>query len=133
MNKEALQRVYGITFPDNKQLKEYKRRVEEAKKRDHRNVGTAQELFFFHQWSPGSCFFLPCGTRIYNALMDMVKEKYWEYGYDEVSSPNIYNFELWKKSGHADHYKENMFAFGIEKQEFGLKPMNCPGESRKSL
>lgn len=127
MNKEPLQRVYGITFPDNKLLKEYKLRIEEAKKRDHRNLGTTQELFFFHQWSPGSCFFLPNGTRIYNALMDMVKEKYWKYGYDEVMSPNIFNFELWKTSGHAAHYKENMFSFEVEKQEFGLKPMNCPG------
>lgn len=127
VTKEPLQRVYGITYPDSKQLKEYKKRIEEAKKRDHRTVGTAQELFFFNQLSPGSCFFLPCGTRTYNALIDLMKEKYWKYGYEEVITPNIFNFDLWKTSGHAAHYKENMFGFDVEKQEFGLKPMNCPG------
>lgn len=61
-------------------------------------------------------------------LLQYIREKYWEYEYEEVVTPNIYNFELWKTSGHADHYKQNMFHFDIEKQEFGLKPMNCPGE-----
>lgn len=106
--REGLQRVYAITFPDPKQLKEYKHRIEEAKKRDHRLLGTQQELFFFHQLSPGSCFFLPLGARIYNNLVAFMREKYWEYEYEEVISPNIYNFDLWRTSGHADHYKENM-------------------------
>jgi len=127
VNREPLQRVYGITFPDDKELKSYQHRMEEAKKRDHRNIGTQQELFFFNPVSPGSCFFLPNGARIYNSLMDFIREKYWEYGYDEVVSPNIYNFSLWDTSGHAAHYKDNMFSFSVEKQEFGLKPMNCPG------
>jgi threonyl-tRNA synthetase len=127
VNREPLQRVYGITFPDEKELKEYQHRMEEAKKRDHRVLGTQQELFFFHQLSPGSCFFLPHGCRIYNALVDFIREKYWQYGYDEVVSPNIYNFGLWEMSGHAAHYRENMFSFQVEKQDFGLKPMNCPG------
>ncbi|WIA11803.1 hypothetical protein OEZ86_002795 [Tetradesmus obliquus] len=127
VTKEPLQRVYGITFPDSKQLKEYQHRIEEAKKRDHRNVGVQQELFFFHPLSPGSCFFLPHGGRIYNTLVELMREKYWEYEYEEVVSPNIYNFDLWKTSGHADHYRENMFAFDVEKAEYGLKPMNCPG------
>ena len=61
-------------------------------------------------------------------LAQYIREKYWEYEYEEVVTPNIYNFELWKTSGHADHYKQNMFHFDIEKQEFGLKPMNCPGK-----
>ncbi|KAL6760107.1 hypothetical protein V8C86DRAFT_2561020 [Haematococcus lacustris] len=125
--REHLQRVYAITFPDAKQLKEYQHRMEEAKKRDHRNVGVQQQLFFFHQLSPGSCFFLPHGARIYNALVAYIREKYWEYEYDEVVSPNMYNFDLWVTSGHADHYKDNMFHFEVEKQLFGLKPMNCPG------
>jgi len=125
--KEGLMRVYGITFPDVKLMKEYQHRIEEAKKRDHRVVGLQQELFFFHHLSPGSAFFLPNGARIYNTLMQYLREKYWEFEYDEVISPNIYNFELWKTSGHADHYKENMFSFDIDQQEFGLKPMNCPG------
>lgn len=127
ITKEPLQRVYAITFPEPKLLKEYQHRMEEAKKRDHRNVGPHQELFFFHPLSPGSCFFLPHGARIYNALVSYIKEKYWEYEYDEVITPNIYNFDLWKTSGHADHYRENMFGFDVEKAEYGLKPMNCPG------
>lgn len=127
VTKEPLQRVYGITFPDKAQLKEYQRRIEEAKKRDHRNVGVQQDLFFFHHLSPGSAFFLPHGGRIYNTLIDLMREKYWEYEYEEVVSPNIYNFDLWKTSGHADHYRDNMFSFDVEKQEYGLKPMNCPG------
>ncbi|PRW60977.1 threonyl-tRNA synthetase [Chlorella sorokiniana] len=127
VNREPLQRVYAITFPDDKELKEYQHRMEEARKRDHRNVGTQQELFFFHPLSPGSCFFLPHGARIYNAMVEFMREKYWEYDYEEVVTPNIFNFDLWKTSGHAEHYRENMFAFSVEKAEFGLKPMNCPG------
>lgn len=127
VNREPLQRVYGITFPDDKELKEYQHRMEEAKKRDHRNLGVQQELFFFHPMSPGSCFFLPHGARIYNTLVEFIREKYWAYSYDEVVSPNIYNFALWETSGHAAHYRENMFSFSVEKQDYGLKPMNCPG------
>ncbi|KAG2502057.1 hypothetical protein HYH03_000551 [Edaphochlamys debaryana] len=127
VKREGLQRVYAITFPEPKLLKEYQHRIEEAKKRDHRTVGVQQELFFFHPLSPGSCFFLPLGARIYNTLVTFIREKYWQYEYEEVITPNLYNFDLWKTSGHADHYRENMFAFEIEKAEFGLKPMNCPG------
>ncbi|KAF8751960.1 hypothetical protein HU200_012020 [Digitaria exilis] len=126
-DRESLQRVYGISFPDSKRLKEYKHLLEEAKKRDHRILGQAQELFFFHPLSPGSCFFLPHGARIYNKLMDFLRQQYRDRGYQEVLSPNIYNMQLWETSGHAANYKENMFLFEIEKQEFGLKPMNCPG------
>ena len=120
-------RVYAVTFPNDKLMKEYKLRIEEAKKRDHRVLGQTQELFMFNALSPGSCFFLPMGAKIYNNLINFIKEKYWEYEYEEVVTPNIYNFELWKTSGHAAHYKENMFSFNVEKEEFGLKPMNCPG------
>ncbi|CAG9465379.1 unnamed protein product [Pedinophyceae sp. YPF-701] len=127
VKKDGLQRVYGITFPDNKQMKEYKHRIEEAKKRDHRVLGQKYELFFFNPLSPGSCFFTPEGTRVYNALIEYLREKYWDYSYQEVITPNIYNFDLWKTSGHADHYKDNMFSFHVEEQEYGLKPMNCPG------
>lgn len=127
VNREPLQRVYGITFPDEKELKLYNHRMEEARKRDHRNVGTHQELFFFHHLSPGSCFFLPHGTRIYNTLVDFIREKYWEYEYEEVVTPNIFNFALWETSGHSAHYRDNMFSFQVERSDFGLKPMNCPG------
>ena len=127
VTKDPLVRVYAVTFPTDKLMKEYHTRIEEAKKRDHRTIGLNQELFFFHGLSPGSCFFQKHGARIYNNLMAFIREKYWEYEYDEVITPNIYNFDLWKTSGHAAHYKENMFSFNVEQQEFGLKPMNCPG------
>lgn len=126
-DRESLQRVYGISYPDKKRLEEYKKFQEEAKKYDHRLLGTKQELFFCHPLSPGSWFFLPLGTRVYNRLMEFIRNLYRERGYQEVISPNMYNMQLWETSGHAANYKENMFVFEIEKQEFGLKPMNCPG------
>ncbi|CAK9326863.1 unnamed protein product [Citrullus colocynthis] len=126
-DRESLQRVYGISYPDQKRLKEYIHLLEEAKKYDHRLLGTKQELFFCHPLSPGSWFFLPHGARIYNKLMDFMRAQYRDRGYEEVLSPNMYNMQLWETSGHAANYKENMFVFEIEKQEFGLKPMNCPG------
>ncbi|KAG6601661.1 Threonine--tRNA ligase, mitochondrial 1, partial [Cucurbita argyrosperma subsp. sororia] len=126
-DRESLQRVYGISYPDQKRLKEYIHLLEEAKKYDHRLLGTKQELFFCHPLSPGSWFFLPHGARIYNKLMDFMRGQYKDRGYEEVLSPNMYNMQLWETSGHAANYKENMFVFEVEKQEFGLKPMNCPG------
>ncbi|KAK1303851.1 hypothetical protein QJS10_CPB11g00158 [Acorus calamus] len=126
-DRESLQRVYGISYPDAKSLKEYLARIEEAKKYDHRILGQNQDLFFFNPLSPGSCFFLPHGTRIFNKLMDFIRSEYRKRGYQEVVTPNMYNMDLWEKSGHAEKYKENMFVFEVEKQEFGLKPMNCPG------
>ncbi|XP_076889783.1 threonine--tRNA ligase, mitochondrial 1-like [Bidens hawaiensis] len=126
-DRESLQRVYGISYPDQKRLKEYIALLEEAKKYDHRELGKKQELFFFHPLSPGSCFFLPHGTRITEKLMTFIRTEYRKRGYLEVTTPNMYNMQLWETSGHAANYKENMFVFDIEKQEFGLKPMNCPG------
>jgi len=81
----------------------------------------------FHELSPGSAFWLPHGARIYNKLIDFIKSHYWDRGYDEIITPNIYNLDLWHTSGHAKHYKENMFCFDVEGQEFAMKPMNCPG------
>jgi len=124
---ETLQRIYGIAFPDTKQLKEWKHFQEEAAKRDHRKIGREQELFFFHDLTPGSCFFLPKGAHIYNKLVDFIKEEYWKRGFSEVVSPNIYNSKLWMQSGHWQHYSENMFSFKCENETFALKPMNCPG------
>merc|ERR1712051_723776 len=124
---ESLQRIYGISFPDNKQMKEWKHFQEEAAKRDHRKIGVQQDLFFFHELSPGSCFFQPKGAHIYNKLQSFIKEEYWKRGFSEVISPNIYNAKLWQTSGHWDHYADCMFIFDIEKEPFGLKPMNCPG------
>ena len=124
---DQLQRVYGISFPDKKEFAEWKHFQEQAAKRDHRKIGLEQELFYFDELSPGSCFFLPHGTRLYNKLIETIRGEYWKRNYLEVVTPNMYNLKLWETSGHATKYKENMFCFPIEGQEFGLKPMNCPG------
>uniref|UniRef100_A0A803VT14 threonine--tRNA ligase n=1 Tax=Ficedula albicollis TaxID=59894 RepID=A0A803VT14_FICAL len=124
---ETLQRIYGISFPDNKMMKEWEKVQEEAKNRDHRKIGKEQELFFFHDLSPGSCFFLPRGAFLYNTLTDFIRGEYRRRNFTEVVSPNIYNSKLWEASGHWQHYSENMFSFEIEKETFALKPMNCPG------
>jgi len=124
---DVLQRVYAISFPDKKQLKEWEKFQEEAAKRDHRLIGKSQELFFFHQMSPGSAFFLPHGTRIYNKLLDLIRLEYRKRGFTEVQTPNIYNSKLWEQSGHWEKYKENMFLIKCDDQDYGLKPMNCPG------
>ncbi|XP_069505830.1 threonine--tRNA ligase, mitochondrial isoform X2 [Ambystoma mexicanum] len=125
-NQETLQRVYGISFPDGKQLNEWDRLQEEASKRDHRKIGKDQELFFFHASSPGSCFFLPRGAHIYGILMEFIKNEYRERGFQEVITPNIFNSKLWETSGHWEHYSENMFSFRVAEETFALKPMNCP-------
>ena len=124
---DSLQRIYGVSFPDKKSLEEHKHMLEEAAKRDHRKIGQEQELFFFHQMSPGSAFFLPHGMIIYNALQAYIREEYWKRDYQEVNSPNMYNSALWKQSGHWQHYKDDMFTFDVEKDQWALKPMNCPG------
>lgn len=126
-NAESLQRVYGISFTDTKQLKEWEKFQEEAAKRDHRKIGREQELFFFHEMSPGSCFFQPRGAHIYNTLVEFIRSEYRKRGFQEVVTPNMYNCKLWQTSGHWQHYADNMFSFDIEKETFALKPMNCPG------
>lgn len=124
---ETLQRIYGVSFPDANMLKQWERFQEEAKNRDHRKIGKDQELFFFHDLSPGSCFFLPRGAYIYNTLTEFIREEYSRRGFQEVASPNIYNSKLWETSGHWQHYSENIFSFPVEQDVFALKPMNCPG------
>lgn len=106
---ESLQRIYGISFPDDKQLKEWKEFQEEAAKRDHRKLGQSQDLFFFHELSPGSCFFLPRGAHIYNTLVEFIRGEYRKRGYQEVISPNIYNKKLWLTSGHWSHYSVSSY------------------------
>jgi threonyl-tRNA synthetase len=113
--------------PTRSSLRNTKKLLEEAAKRDHRKIGKEQELFFFHELSPGSCFFLPHGTRIYNTLVGYLRQEYWKRGYEEVITPNMYNAKLWETSGHWQNYQENMFTFEVEKDKYGLKPMNCPG------
>ncbi|KAJ2471050.1 threonyl-tRNA synthetase [Coemansia sp. RSA 2322] len=124
---DQVQRVYGVSFPDKKKMTEYKKFLEEAAKRDHRKIGLQQELFFFHELSPGSAFFLPHGTRIYNTLMNFIRAKYWERGFEEVITPNMFNVKLWEQSGHLQNYEDNMFGLSVDKEKFALKPMNCPG------
>lgn len=123
---ESLQRIYGISFPNNKQLQEYIKIQEEAAKYDHRRIGVEQNLFFFDELSPGSCFFTGKGTHIYNTLVKFLKEQYRERGIEEVKTPNIFKSNLYKISGHLDHYADNMYSIDIEKEKFCLKPMNCP-------
>ncbi|KAI0088225.1 threonyl-tRNA synthetase [Irpex rosettiformis] len=126
-NNDSLQRIYGISFPDKKQMVEYKHFLEEAAKRDHRKIGKEQELFFFNDVSPGSAFWLPHGTRIYNTLLELMRSEYFKRGYQEVISPNIYHSKLWETSGHWKNYKDDMFSLDVEKEKWALKPMNCPG------
>ncbi|GET92645.1 threonyl-tRNA synthetase, putative [Leishmania tarentolae] len=124
---EVLQRVYGISFPKNPMLAEWKKIQEEAAKRDHRVIGRQQNLFNFHEVSPGSAFWLPHGARIYNTLVEFLRKKYRRSGFQEVISPNMYSSKLWMVSGHWEKYADNMFCTKCEKEDFGLKPMNCPG------
>ena len=125
---DSLQRLYGVAFPDKKAMKKWEADMELRKKNDHRKVGTAQELFFFHELSPGSCFFMPHGARIYNKLVEYIKTEYWIRGYQEVVTPNIFSTDLWKISGHYEHYRDDMFLFNTaDKEEYAMKPMNCPG------
>ncbi|GAA5869660.1 hypothetical protein JCM16303_000539 [Sporobolomyces ruberrimus] len=126
---ESLQRIYGISFPDNNQMKEYKKFLEEAAKRDHRRIGKDQELFFFHDLSPGSAFWLPHGTRIYNTLVEFMRSEYRKRNYQEVITPNMFNSKLWETSGHWQNYAEDMFKLDVEKETFALKPMNCPSHA----
>ncbi|XP_077301477.1 uncharacterized protein LOC143922083 [Arctopsyche grandis] len=123
--KASLQRIYGISFPSKDLLKEYVARIEKAKEMDHRKIGKEMDLFFFHKYSPGSCFWLPEGAHIYNKLVEFLRVEYRKRGFSEVITPNIFSIDLWKESGHYQNYKDNIYM--IEKEDFALKPMNCPG------
>ncbi|HEX5133995.1 MAG TPA: threonine--tRNA ligase, partial [Thermoanaerobaculia bacterium] len=122
-----LQRIYGASFLTQKELDEYLKRLEDAKARDHRKLGRELELFTFHPLAPASPFFLPKGAVLYNGLLAYLREEYRRRGYDEVITPQIYDAELFKISGHYDNYRDNMYFTEIEEREFGVKPMNCPG------
>lgn len=151
---DSLQRIHAVAFPTKQGLKDWEHMLEEAKKRNHQLIGKQQKLFFFSQLSPGSPFLLPHGTRIFNALQAMLRDEYWNRGYQEVQSPNMYNVDLWKTSGHWQHYQDDMFRVKVDddvaepmplsdqkpdgtpvapakedkdKGVFALKPMNCPG------
>ncbi|XP_044800349.1 threonine--tRNA ligase, mitochondrial isoform X8 [Bubalus bubalis] len=151
---ETLQRVSGISFPTAEELRAWEEWREEAELRDHRRIGKEQELFFFHELSPGSCFFLPRGTRVYNALVAFIRSlwspmsaslqaEYTRRGFSEVKTPTLFSAKLWELSGHWEHYREDMFALqppGLDRPSssqsdhsassptdtLALKPMNCP-------
>lgn len=122
-----LQRIYGACFLSQKQLDEHLARLEAARARDHRKLGKELGLFVFHPWAPASPFFLPKGAMVYNLLVQFMRELYVKYGYQEVVSPQVFDADLFKKSGHYSNYKENMYFTEIDEREFGVKPMNCPG------
>lgn len=122
-----LQRVYGTVFPKPAQLEEYLQRIEEAKKRDHRKLGRELELFTIEEEGPGFPFYLPNGMVIRNELEQFWREQHRRAGYQEIRTPIILNRELWERSGHWDHYKENMYFTKIDDYDYAIKPMNCPG------
>jgi len=124
---QPMQRVYGTAFLSEKELQEYLRRIEEAKKRDHRKIGREQRLFMFHHWAPGATFWLPKGTVLYNILGNYMRGLLIPNGYTEVKAPIVFNKDLWVTSGHWQHYRENMFLVESEGEQMGLKAMNCPG------
>ncbi len=124
---KMLCRVYGTAFPKAAMLEEHLQMLEEAKKRDHRKIGKELELFTIMEEGPGFPFFLPKGMILKNTLVDYWREIHREAGYDEIQSPMMLNRALWERSGHWDHYKENMYTTVIDDTDFAIKPMNCPG------
>ena len=126
-NRQTLQRIYGVAFPKKEELDEYLAKIEEAKKRDHRKLGKELGLFMLTEEGPGFPFFLPKGMVLKNTLIDYWREVHKRYGYVEVSTPIILNRRLWERSGHWDHYKENMYTTVIDGEDYAVKPMNCPG------
>ncbi len=124
---KTLQRVYGISYTKKDELEAYLTRIEEAKKRDHRKLGKELGLFALLDEGPGFPFFLPKGMVLRNALLEYWREVHKRYGYVEISTPMILNRALWERSGHWDHYKENMYTTVIDDTDFAIKPMNCPG------
>ena len=124
---KMLQRIYGVAFSSKKELEKYLNMIEEAKKRDHRKLGRELKLFEIMDEGPGFPFFLPNGVILKNILIDYWRKLHNEAGYVEIETPIMLNKELWIRSGHWDHYKENMYTSMIDNKEFALKPMNCPG------
>ena len=124
---KMLQRIYATAFENKENLEKYLEELEEAKKRDHRKIGKELELFMIAPEGPGFPFFLPKGMELRNVLEDFWRKIHKEHGYVEIKTPMILNEELWHRSGHWDHYKENMYTTKIDDTDYGIKPMNCPG------
>jgi len=128
-NQPMLQRIYGTAFESQEALDNHLSMLEEAQRRDHRVLGKDLGLFMMDPIAPASPFFLPKGTIVYNLLIGYVRELYQRYGYQEVITPQIFDSELWKRSGHYENYQENMYFIQMEEREYGVKPMNCPGHA----
>jgi threonyl-tRNA synthetase len=126
-SKSQLQRIYGTAYFDKKALKDYLYFLEEAKKRNHRKIGEAQELFSFHEEAPGMPFFHPKGMVMWNLLLDYWREEHRTAGYVEIKTPIILQKRLWERSGHWENYRENMYTTEVDEIEYAIKPMNCPG------
>ena len=126
-NRQTLQRIYGVAFPKKEELDAYLERIEEAKRRDHRKLGKELGLFMMTEEGPGFPFFLPKGMVLKNTMLDYWRQCHKRYGYVEISTPIILNQELWHRSGHWDHYKDNMYTTVIDGEDYAIKPMNCPG------
>jgi threonyl-tRNA synthetase len=124
---EMLQRIYGTAFATKEELDAYFAKIEEARRRDHRRLGKELDLFSFSPLAPASPFFHPRGAIVYNELVALMRELYKEFGYEEVITPQLFDADLWRRSGHYDNYRENMFFSDVEGREFSMKPMNCPG------
>ncbi|MEI6448222.1 MAG: threonine--tRNA ligase, partial [Actinomycetes bacterium] len=128
-SRTMLTRIYGTAFLSQKDLDAHLEMLEQAKARDHRRLGRELGLFRFSEVSPGSAFWLPKGTRLFNSLVALSREMGEARGYTEVKTPQLYDSELWRMSGHWDKYRENMFLTESEERQMGLKPMNCPGHA----
>ncbi|WP_262121268.1 threonine--tRNA ligase [Anaerococcus sp. Marseille-Q5996] len=126
-DRQMLQRLYGISFEKAKQLEEWEELQKEIERRDHRKIGREMDLFAFHEEGPGFPFFHPNGMILMNELLDWWRGVLEERGYGEIKTPLIMNEELWHRSGHWDHYKENMYFTQIDEEDYAIKPMNCPG------
>ncbi len=127
VKNKMLQRVYGTSFPSQAELDEYLAKIEEAKKRDHRKIGKEMDLFTIMEKGPGFPFFMPKGMILRNELEKFWREEHYKRGYQEIRTPLILNEQLWKTSGHWDHYKDNMYFTEIDETPFAIKPMNCSG------
>jgi threonyl-tRNA synthetase len=127
--KPMLTRVYGTAFFSNQELEDYLERLEQARANDHRRLGPQLGLFTFSDAAPGSAFWLPAGTQVFNSLVELSREMGAPRGYTEVKTPQLYDSSLWKTSGHWEKYRENMFVTEFEDRAMALKPMNCPGHA----
>lgn len=126
-HNKMLQRIYGTSFPSQAELDDYLAKIEEAKKRDHRKIGKEMDLFALYEEGPGFPFFLPKGMILRTQLENYWREEHAKRGYDEIKTPLILNEQLWRTSGHWDHYKDNMYFTKIDDEDYAIKPMNCPG------